>query len=217
MVIHRTECKFTITSKKEINRMNHIYNQPQFGVSDDWFGYKTVYDMFVKMLPQNGTIVEVGVWKGKSLAYLGVEAVNSGKNLRVFGVDTWLGSPEHQNDPLIKTDTLYNLFMTNIFPLLGAVTPIRMASVNAAKLFPDNSIDIVFIDACHEYECVKEDINAWFPKIKKGGIISGHDYQWGDKRPGGAPVKKAVDEIFGVTNVTFIDGNWENVWMVNVL
>jgi predicted O-methyltransferase YrrM len=108
--------------------------------------------------------------------------------------------------------------MTNIFPLLGAVTPIRMASVNAAKLFPDNSIDIVFIDACHEYECVKEDINAWLPKIKKGGIISGHDYQWGDdKRPEGAPVKKAVDEIFGVTNVTFIHGNWENVWMVNLL
>jgi predicted O-methyltransferase YrrM len=52
-------------------------------------------------------------------------------------------------------------------------------------------VDFVFIDADHEYDSVVKDINAWLPKIKQGGIISGHDYF----NPCG--VKKAVDEKFG--------------------
>jgi Methyltransferase domain len=46
------------------------------------------------------------------------------------------------------------------------------------------------LDANHSYESVKEDIEAWFPKVKKGGLFAGHDYiHW-------AGVKKVVDEIF---------------------
>ena len=69
----------------------------------------------------------------------------------------------------------------------------RMSSLEGAHKFEDQSLDFVFIDASHEYEDVKKDIEAWLPKIKTGGILAGHDYYVGnvDYFPG---VKKAVNE-----------------------
>ena len=65
-------------------------------------------------------------------------------------------------------------------------------SVKSAEQFKDKSLDFVYIDANHLYESVKADILAWLPKIKSGGIIGGHDYDY-SIRPS---VKEAVDEIF---------------------
>ncbi len=69
---------------------------------------------------------------------------------------------------------------------------IRLSSMDAAKLFQDNELDFVFIDADHTYEAAKEDIAAWYRKVRSGGIIGGDDYAttW----PG---VPKAVNEFFG--------------------
>ena len=53
---------------------------------------------------------------------------------------------------------------------------IRADSKNAIELFNDLSLDFVYIDANHKYEHVKEDLNIWFPKVRYGGIVSGHDY-----------------------------------------
>ena len=52
----------------------------------------------------------------------------------------------------------------------------RMTSLEAVKKFADESLDFIFIDAEHTYEGVKEDLNAWYSKIKQGGLISGHDF-----------------------------------------
>ena len=82
-------------------------------------------------------------------------------------------------------------------------------SVDAAKLFDDRSLDLVFIDANHTYEHVKEDIEAWYPKIRDGGILSGHDFS-GDF-PG---VEKAVREYFEPKKKDiFLSHN--NVWIIN--
>jgi predicted O-methyltransferase YrrM len=55
---------------------------------------------------------------------------------------------------------------------------------------PDESLDCVYIDCCHEYECVKKDLDAWMPKVKKGGIVAGHDVT--NNMYG---VRQAVDEL----------------------
>jgi predicted O-methyltransferase YrrM len=49
-------------------------------------------------------------------------------------------------------------------------------SVEVAKTIPDGSLDFVFIDANHAYEYVVADIAAWAPKVRKGGIVYGHDF-----------------------------------------
>lgn len=53
---------------------------------------------------------------------------------------------------------------------------VKADSIEYSKLVPDESLDFVYIDADHRYETSKADIKAWFPKVRKGGIISGHDY-----------------------------------------
>lgn len=170
--------------------MEHIFHLPNFG--ENWFTFPRLYSRFVKELGNGSKIVEVGAWKGKSVAYLGVEVINSGKDIKVDAVDTWLGSPEspdHLADVYVKTNTLYTLFLANIAPISQVINPIRKPSIEAAKDYADGSLDVVFIDACHTYECVREDILAWLPKVKIGGYLAGHDYSWSND------VKRAVDEI----------------------
>jgi hypothetical protein len=172
--------------------MEHYWTTTVGESPEGWFTFPKLYSEFVETMKDGSVFVEVGSWKGKSTAFLGVEIINSGKNIKCYAIDTWEGSPEHSDDPYIKTNRLYPLFVTNTQKVSSVVAPIRKTSVEGAKEFKDNSVDIVFIDACHSYECVKEDIEAWLPKIKKGGIMAGHDYYWGDNG-----VKKAVDERFG--------------------
>lgn len=49
-------------------------------------------------------------------------------------------------------------------------------SVEQSEKIQDNSLDMVYIDAAHDYDSVIADLNAWYPKVKSGGFISGHDY-----------------------------------------
>jgi hypothetical protein len=68
---------------------------------------------------------------------------------------------------------------------------IRKPSVEAAMQFADESLDCVFIDGDHRYEAVFKDLNAWFPKVKEGHLITGDDY-WMPS------VARAVDEFFAL-------------------
>ena len=165
---------------------------PNFG--EPWFSYPNLYTQFVNETPSGGAIVEVGSWKGKSTAYLGVEVINSGKDIKVVAVDTWLGSPNedvHQNDPAVKQGQLYDLFVDNMAPINKSkqvVMWLRADSVEASKDFGNGSIDCIFIDASHDYESVKKDITAYLPKVKSGGVLAGHDWSWHG-------VRKAVQEL----------------------
>jgi len=55
-------------------------------------------------------------------------------------------------------------------------TLIKEFSTDAAKKFPDNSLDFVYIDGNHSFPYVIADLQAWSRKVRPGGIISGHDY-----------------------------------------
>lgn len=55
------------------------------------------------------------------------------------------------------------------------VEVLRMPSVEAAKQIR-SGLDFVYLDACHQYESVVEDVRTWLPKIRKGGLLAGHDY-----------------------------------------
>jgi len=53
---------------------------------------------------------------------------------------------------------------------------IRDTSEDASKYFENNSIDCIYIDGNHKYKYILQDIQLWYPKVKKGGIIGGHDF-----------------------------------------
>jgi uncharacterized Rossmann fold enzyme len=76
---------------------------------------------------------------------------------------------------------------------------IRKPSTEAANAINDASLDFVFIDADHSYNGCKNDIYAWYPKVKDGGLFSGHDYENTDFPKFG--VKQAVDEFVKTNNL----------------
>lgn len=64
-------------------------------------------------------------------------------------------------------------------------------STDCAAEFEDEQFDLVFIDGDHSYSGCKTDIDAWWPLVKRGGWLSGHDY---DHPKFNFGVKQAVDE-----------------------
>ena len=181
--------------------MKHIFQNNNFG--ENWFTYPKLYTDFVNLAADNSKIVEVGCWKGKSAAYMAVEIINSKKKIDFYCVDTWEGSEEHHLDQYVQNNSLYELFLSNIEPVKHIIKQIRKTSIEASKDFEDNSLDIVFIDANHSYEAVKEDILHWMPKIKKNGIMAGHDYH-----PTWSGVIQAVNEVIGKDKIEQRDGCW---------
>ncbi len=194
-------------------KLEHFY----YNIGEDWFNYQDIYSQMVSHFPDNAHFVEVGSWKGRSSAYMAVEIINSQKHIKFDCVDTWKGSEEHINpgsfafnsEILEDKNWLYKQFLTNISSVNHVINPIRTTSLEASKLYPNRSLDFVFIDAAHDYENVKADIEAWYSKVKIGGYIGGHDYDsfwWG--------VQKAVNEFlqqdfikkenFSVSNVTWL-------------
>lgn len=76
---------------------------------------------------------------------------------------------------------------------------VKMKSDKASLLYPDEYFDWVYLDADHSYEAVINDIKNWLPKVKKGGILSGHDFNPSSDHPYYKEfgVDKAVVELFG--------------------
>ena len=67
---------------------------------------------------------------------------------------------------------------------------IRKMSEDCVDNFEDNSLDFCYIDGNHAYDYIKKDIELYYPKVKPGGILGGHDFS--TCHPG---VPKAVIEF----------------------
>ncbi len=156
------------------------------------------WDCVIKRLPKRGAIVgvEVGVFKGK-MAYQMLKHVPS---LTMFLVDRWEPySKKEQDGDLSATMAHYDAEywrgcrdkVEKMAAKFGERAQIIISdSAAAARKFADGSLDYVFLDAGHSYDAVKADIEAWLPKIKKRGLLCGHDIT----RSG---VKRAVQDALG--------------------
>jgi len=151
--------------------MNHFYKQIQ-----GWTTFESLYRKIVKDSPTNSHFVEVGSYKGQSAAFMAVEIINSQKNIRLDCVDMRETEKVESTQYYQKQENLVATFLQNTWPVLDVIRPIHLSSVEASKLYKDESLDFVFIDAAHDYDNVKLDLESWFPKIKQSGVIAGHDY-----------------------------------------
>lgn len=146
---------------------------------------------------------EIGVFEGDTTVRL-LAGLPNLKSL--ICVDSFEHYPEHtrtlnpKKDKFYRADfpTVKQLFTSRVQQASRGTEVIikNMYSVAAAKEVADRSLDFVFIDANHAYEYVLADIEAWLPKVKRGGLITGHDY--GVKGATGKfGVKAAVQKVFG--------------------
>lgn len=111
-----------------------------------------------------------------------------------------------------EQESYYN-YTKNVTEFAGdRAKVIRATSLQAINMFDDQSLDFVFIDADHTYEGVKEDLEAWYPKLKNGGVLSGHDYDNKDYPCWG--VEKAVKE-FCESHALEVRLGYNFTWFIN--
>lgn len=169
-----------------------------------FFDYEDIYRAFVDRCVDGDVIVEIGCYLGRSACFLGEIIQTSGKKITVLAVDTWPATYVFQDNSGIVTEAPFETFYANVRQsgLLDIIVPIRASSLWAATFVRDN-LACVFIDGEHNYPNPLDDIKAWLPKVRHGGILAGHDYE--DANFSG--VVRAVKESFG-TNYKVFNRSW---------
>lgn len=95
---------------------------------------------------------------------------------KIYSIDPWVHYPVYKN---FRKEYMYEPLYQKAKERLSQYPNneiIRKPSFEAVKDFEDGSLDFVFIDADHRFQFITNDIAEWTPKVKKGGIISGHDF-----------------------------------------
>lgn len=172
--------------------MEHFYKNIEGWASESEQG--ALMEYILDKLSEDLKIVEIGVYKGRGTAMWNVQLINKGYTYTYDAIDTFEGSVEHGHRPELYEDALNNLK-----PILEKINIVKGKSIDISKTYKDKSLDVIYIDASHDYNNVKQDIDSWLPKLKDKGIICGDDYING--WPG---VIKAVDEVLGKENIMVI-------------
>ncbi len=176
---------------------------------------------------QNPLILEIGCWTGRSTVAL----ATARKDARIVSVDWFKGSPGTAQKPYASSHDVFNIWRGNLRKRnITNVCLMYMSSFDACSLMKNHMFDMIFIDGDHRYSHVKSDIVMWKSRVKKGGIICGHDYEkhstecpeWMMKEtdrdflpseslhPG---VIRAVSELFPKDDIIQIPGK---VWLVTL-
>jgi hypothetical protein len=94
--------------------------------------------------------------------------------LKLFAIDPWLSYGDYPH--VQRQMNNYYEYTKKVLAPYKDCTIIRKTSMEALADIPDESLDFVYIDGNHIFKYVAEDIDGWLKKVKKGGVISGHDY-----------------------------------------
>lgn len=145
---------------------------------------------------ENGIIVELGVEFGRSTAEFAY-AVKDKRNTKIISVDLFPDDHPYAKDH----GGLLAVWRANLREY-GAensenvyLLPMRGKSYDIGAKWSGEEIDLLFIDAAHDYLSVKSDIAAWVNFVKPGGVVAFHDVWKNDQsHPVHIEVKKAVDE-----------------------
>lgn len=154
--------------------------------------------------------VEVGVEKGKFSEAL----LQRNPDMKLYCVDAWSlipGYREHVSQE--ELDSFMAQAIERVSKYNGVV--IQGMSQEVVKQFEDESLDFVYIDANHDFKSVTEDVIEWGKKVRKGGIISGHDYtlhQGSGVRNDTVYVMDAYIKAFNISPFYILTGDRASSW-----
>ena len=168
------------------------------------------WEILAKMIEAEGFehFVEVGTKEGRTAAHI----LENCPNCQVIGLDAWVKMPEKgglDGGETYETwdfDDIEKRFWELVEPWKERLTFYRRTSEEVAGLVDDGTQDLIFIDCAHDYDSVLEDIARWTPKLKDGGILSGHDFQHSFPT-----VMRAVADSF---NLMFVETAPDSVWWI---
>lgn len=160
---------------------------------------------------------EVGVYKGETSAYLLREL----PGLQLYLIDCWDPGPfklsrnqfsamaAQQNRPEVFRQWEREARLNTAWAGDRA-TIIKADFRQAASALVHNTLDFVFLDAAHSYQDTMDQILLYAPRVRSGGLVTGHDY--GYPRPGYEAVAQAVDRIAGFLRVDLQVDRASYVW-----
>lgn len=132
---------------------------------------------------------EIGTFEGENalnmLSHLSIK--------HLFLIDSYIEYNEYDHTLGKDVSNAFDICQKRLFKFNEKITFIKKKSSDAIDNIPDN-LDFVYIDGNHAYKYVKSDINLYYPKVKKGGVIGGHDIQSND-------VQRAVTEFSEQNNL----------------
>jgi hypothetical protein len=159
----------------------------------------------IKDIKDCNTYVEIGVEYGHNLIAL----AKRNKATKFIGIDPYsfesfiVKGEKRISYWSYDFDNAYNYFISKSKRLTN-IDLIKDYSSSAVTRFKNESLDMVFIDAAHDYLNVKNDIELWLPKVRKGGVLAGHDYSLRF-----LGVVKAVNDTVGFDKVSIrSDDTW---------
>lgn len=121
-----------------------------------------------------------GVEVGCAFGNFSGRILSTWKGNKLFMVDPWtnLSSDDYpEKHDHVDYEDWYNQCL-KISQDDTRATLVRKKSVDAASEFFTASLDFVYLDGAHDYSNVMKDLDAWWPKLKVGGVFSGHDFLW---------------------------------------
>jgi hypothetical protein len=172
---------------------------------EGWFDFEDIYELALRRCGSKpARFVEIGAYKGRSTCYMAEQVRESGRDIRFDVVDTFSGDDD------VGHGDLWPQFAANLerAGLLSRITPHRRVSPEAANAFADQSLDFVFIDARHTFDAVSQDLAAWWPKLRPGALMAGHDYY---DAPG---VKAAVEAFVAAHGLGHAFRTTRSSWMI---
>ncbi len=119
------------------------------------------------------TGAEIGVQRGRN-AWVMLENI---PNLKLYLIDPYKDNKDTQRQWGDKLHTKACKIAHNRLDGRNVVF-IEKSSIEASVLIPDGSLDFVHIDGDHSYNYVTMDTQIWSRKVRKGGVVSGHDYHF---------------------------------------
>ena len=134
----------------------------------------------LRFLPENAVVAEIGVANGDFSAQI----LEQSNPKRLYLIDPWAhqGDDDYQEDPnnvsQVEADKRCEAVQCRFSSEIerGQIVIIRELATVASQQFTNNYFDWVYIDAMHTYQAVSDDLHKYWPKIKPGGILLGHDY-----------------------------------------
>ncbi len=151
---------------------------------------------------------EIGVYKAEFSSKL------ASTGIKLYSIDPW---QKYSGTTQQRQNQLYEYSKKVLSPYPKAKI-IRKTSMEALNDFKDESLDFVYIDANHEFKFISEDLFEWTKKVKKGGIVAGHDYYF-TKRGTDKIVRdvgNVVDAyvaVFGLENLYLLHSDEIPSWM----
>lgn len=120
---------------------------------------------------------EIGVWKGEFSEVM----CRTIPHLRLICVDPWQQYRFYNDNKnsQARLDEAYEVTQARLEPY--GCTILRMTSLDAARHVADGSLDFIYIDGNHAEPYISQDLEAWTPKVRAGGMVAGHDYVRGKK------------------------------------